>query len=123
MTVKWRDIRATIEGQKQPTSIQRDYDVTLGATSGSNEERETVLDLVDDLHDIETTAPEEFTPGETNTFALENYVTTRYLDILSNEAPLAEGPTEPESARKCPSVPQDTSSAAFAIHGDEWMVW
>lgn len=127
MSVRWRDIRATIEGRESeitPTT-QDDPGINLEVHSGSNEERESVLEWVDELHDIETIAAEAegCAPGETASFELENYVSARYLDILSDEATLVEGTTETESVQRQTSVPGDASSAAFAVHGEEWTVW
>lgn len=83
MSVRWRDIRATIEGKEIISTTQHGRDITPEVCSGSNEEREGVLDWVDELCDIETVATEEYPPGETTSFELESYVNARYLDILS----------------------------------------
>ena len=104
------------------------FDENLGATfsepgSEEMEEREAVLNCVDNLRDIEESTFEEDVLVKTAAFELENYVSSRYLDILSDETMLAEGSMEPDVTQKHTSIPQDANLGVFAVQGEEWTIW
>lgn len=124
MTVKWRDIRATIEGRGDGTvehANPKSDEIDLAGDEEHEEEREAVLTLVDDLQDICSTISSG--EGGAASFMLEDYQVTRYLDILSDEAVLVEGHTELRENRTYTPVPQDANAGAFAVHDDEWTTW